>query len=395
MKKTRTRTTLCVLCASVMASYVMAAGQETPLKPYKPVTAQRLLKPDDGDWLMIRRTYDGWGYSPLDKINTSNVSKLKPMWMIETGEARVHESAPIVNGGVMFVTTPNNQVIALDAKTGAILWRYKRPRIAGALVPHDTNRGVALYGSNVYFATGESDRRRTRCADRKGTVDGDGRRQQGGVLHLARAARGQRQSDGRHVGRRIRRARVRRRARSGHRQRAVAHVHDSRSRRAGTRHLARRRRMEARRRADLGDRQLRSGDEPRLLGHRQRRTVDGRCAPGRQPLYDVGDRTRRHDRRAQRPLPISSERRVGLGRGVAAHPRRFQTQWQNRQRSDRRRAQRLFVVSRTPLGSARTGPSAPLGTGPSAPLRGQAPRLRSGQAPRLRSGQAPRLRSGG
>src|SRR5215470_14084007 len=61
------------LVASV-ASYaiLLAAGQELPplLKNYKPVTAQRLLKPDDGDWLTIRRTYDGWGYSPLDKINT-------------------------------------------------------------------------------------------------------------------------------------------------------------------------------------------------------------------------------------------------------------------------------------------------------------------------------------
>src|SRR5215467_7179878 len=77
---------LCVLCAAA-ASYVavIAAGQETtpPLKTYKPVTAQRLLKPEDGDWLMVRRTYDGWGYSPLDKINTSNVGRLKPVWRIE------------------------------------------------------------------------------------------------------------------------------------------------------------------------------------------------------------------------------------------------------------------------------------------------------------------------
>jgi len=153
MKKNHKRIALCVLCASV-ASYVVAAGQE--LKEYKPVTAQRLLKPEDGDWLMLRRTYDGWGYSPLDKINTSNVGRLTPVWMVETGESRVHESAPLVNRGVMFVTTPNNQVIALDAKRGAILWRYKRPRIPGALVPHDTNRGVALYGNKVYFAAGEA-----------------------------------------------------------------------------------------------------------------------------------------------------------------------------------------------------------------------------------------------
>jgi alcohol dehydrogenase (cytochrome c) len=153
------KTIVQVLCASV-ASYgiVLAAGQDTSpvLKNYKPVTARRLLKPEDGDWLMIRRTYDGWGYSPLKKINTRNVGRLKQVWMIETGEVRVHESAPIVNNGVMFVTTPNNQVIALDAKTGTVLWRYKRPRSPGALVPHDTSRGVALYGNKVYFAGGEA-----------------------------------------------------------------------------------------------------------------------------------------------------------------------------------------------------------------------------------------------
>ncbi len=148
-----------VLCASVASCVIAIAGaQELPpvLRSYTPVTAQRLLKPEDGDWLMIRRTYDGWGYSPLDRINTKNVSRLKPVWMIDTGETRVHESAPIVNGGAMFVTTPNNQVIALDAKTGTVLWRYRRPRIPGALVPHDTSRGVALYGNNVYFAAGDA-----------------------------------------------------------------------------------------------------------------------------------------------------------------------------------------------------------------------------------------------
>ncbi|HKF68450.1 MAG TPA: PQQ-binding-like beta-propeller repeat protein, partial [Vicinamibacterales bacterium] len=126
------------------------------LKNYQPVTAERLLKPGDGEWLMIRRTYDGWGYSPLDKITPANVTKLHPVWVFSTGEARVHESAPIVNGGVMFVTTPNNQVIAIDVRSGNVLWRYRRPRAAAALVPHDTSRGVALYGEKVYFAGGEA-----------------------------------------------------------------------------------------------------------------------------------------------------------------------------------------------------------------------------------------------
>ena len=91
------------------------------------VTAERLKQPADGDWLMVRRTYDGWGYSPLDQINTKNVSRLQPVWTMSTGMNNGHEAAPIVNGGVMFVSTSFNQVLALDAKSGNVLWRYRSP----------------------------------------------------------------------------------------------------------------------------------------------------------------------------------------------------------------------------------------------------------------------------
>ena len=68
-----------------------------------------------------------------------------------------HEAPPIVNNGVMFVATPGNQVIALDAKTGALLWRYRRPLRRGRRsLLHATSRGVALYGDKVFFAAGEA-----------------------------------------------------------------------------------------------------------------------------------------------------------------------------------------------------------------------------------------------
>ena len=134
----------------------VVAPMPAVLRNYQPVTLERLKSPEDSNWLMIRRTYDGWGYSPLTQITTSNVGKLKPVWVFATGEPRVHEAAPIVNGGVMFVSTPNNQVIAIDAKTGTVLWRYRRPRPTGSNVPHDTSRGVALYADKVLFAAGEA-----------------------------------------------------------------------------------------------------------------------------------------------------------------------------------------------------------------------------------------------
>jgi alcohol dehydrogenase (cytochrome c) len=126
------------------------------LRDYQSVSAERLANPEDGSWLSIRRTYDGWGYSPLSQITTDNVKNLRPAWIFSTGETKVHESAPLVNNGVMFVSTPNNQVIAIDVQTGNLLWRYKRPRPLGAVVAHDTTRGVALYGDKVYFAGGEA-----------------------------------------------------------------------------------------------------------------------------------------------------------------------------------------------------------------------------------------------
>jgi alcohol dehydrogenase (cytochrome c) len=127
------------------------------LQNYAPVTVERLKNPADGDWLMIRRTYNGWGYSPLTQINTANVSKLHLVWSTITGESRVHEAAPLVNNGAMFISTPNDQVIALDAKTGDILWRYRKQRPQGAVILHDVSRGVALYGDKVYYAAPEAE----------------------------------------------------------------------------------------------------------------------------------------------------------------------------------------------------------------------------------------------
>ena len=50
---------------------------------------------------------------------------LVPVWTFSTGVVEGHESPPMVNNGVMFVTTPQNQVLALNAETGDLIWRYK------------------------------------------------------------------------------------------------------------------------------------------------------------------------------------------------------------------------------------------------------------------------------
>ncbi len=126
------------------------------LQKYTPVTAERLKKPEDGNWLHFRRTYDGWGYSPLAEITPANVSRLQPVWSFATGQVEGHQAPPIVNNGVMFVATPGNQLLALNAKTGDLLWRYKRPLPEDMTPLHPTNRGVGLWGDKVLFAAADA-----------------------------------------------------------------------------------------------------------------------------------------------------------------------------------------------------------------------------------------------
>jgi alcohol dehydrogenase (cytochrome c) len=138
------------------AAATPAAPMPAVLRDYKPVTAERLKNPDAGDWLMVRRTWDGWGYSPLEQITPANVARLQPAWVVSTGVTNGHEAPPIVNNGVMFVATPGNQVIALDARSGTVLWRYKRPLAEDVVLLHGTSRGVALSGDKVFFASAEA-----------------------------------------------------------------------------------------------------------------------------------------------------------------------------------------------------------------------------------------------
>ena len=135
-----------------------AGIEPTPaaLRNYLPVTAARLRSPGDGEWLMNRRTYDGWGYSPLTQLTPANVAGLQPAWIVSTGALNGHEAAVIVNGDVMFAATPGNQVIALDVRTGTMLWRYRRPLAPTVIARHPTTRGVALYGDTVFLAANDA-----------------------------------------------------------------------------------------------------------------------------------------------------------------------------------------------------------------------------------------------
>jgi alcohol dehydrogenase (cytochrome c) len=114
------------------------------------------LAAQGGDWT----TYGGndWNqrYSTLKQINTSNVGQLVPRKIFQTGIARLgsFENTPIVQGGVMYVTTPYNTAMAYDLNTNKELWRYDHKLGTTIFCCGPNNRGVAIHGgAHVYMGT--------------------------------------------------------------------------------------------------------------------------------------------------------------------------------------------------------------------------------------------------
>ena len=98
----------------------------------------------------------GQRYSPLKQINAQTIGKLVPAWSFSFGgeKQRGQESQPLIHNGVMFVTASYSRIFALDAKTGAKLWKYEHRLPEGIMPCCDViNRGAALYDNLVIFAT--------------------------------------------------------------------------------------------------------------------------------------------------------------------------------------------------------------------------------------------------
>ena len=106
---------LIALFALALCTIALGA-QQTPRR-FVPVTDAMLQKPDPSDWLMWRRTLDGWGYSPLNQINRNNVSQLKMVWTRGMAAGNTQESTPLVYGGVMYLPNSGDYIQAFDART--------------------------------------------------------------------------------------------------------------------------------------------------------------------------------------------------------------------------------------------------------------------------------------
>ena len=142
-----------------MTRWLAAAAALTALAA-TPVQAQNAdaLKADattTGDVLTYGMGYNNQRYSPLTRINTSNVAKLAPAWSYSLNNPQGQESQPIIYDGVMYVTT-HNTTMALNPLSGKQLWKVEHE------LPQDVfkmaccgilNRGVAIFDGKIYRVT--------------------------------------------------------------------------------------------------------------------------------------------------------------------------------------------------------------------------------------------------
>ena len=109
------------------------------------------------NWAIYGHDYTNQRFSPLAQITTANVGSLKMAWMYQTGISRLgsFENSPTVVDGVMYVTTPYNTAMAVDARTGQQIWRYEhKPSITAPIYCcGPNNRGVAISGNSVFMGT--------------------------------------------------------------------------------------------------------------------------------------------------------------------------------------------------------------------------------------------------
>ena len=146
------RTFLVCFALTCAVSAVVPAAAQSPADSYTPVTDAQLVDPADGDWLMWRRTYGHWGHSPLSQINTSNVGTLRLAWAWTMAEG-LQETTPLVHDGMMFLVQACDFVEALDVRDGTRLWQYRREQVEHGANLACANRNGALYEDKLFVAT--------------------------------------------------------------------------------------------------------------------------------------------------------------------------------------------------------------------------------------------------
>ena len=152
-----------LIALSVGTTARQPAAQSQPptpalLQDFVPVTDQMLREPAPENWISFRNGYNLWGYSPLDQIDAGNVGELRLVWSRAMQEG-YQEVEPIVYNGVMYLANVEDIVQALDARTGDLLWQYRRnlpDNIANVTGTRYRYRNVSIYDDKIFLATNDA-----------------------------------------------------------------------------------------------------------------------------------------------------------------------------------------------------------------------------------------------
>jgi alcohol dehydrogenase (cytochrome c) len=143
-----------LILALVLVALASATTQAQRTTDFVPISDAVLQNPAPEDWLMWRRTFDSWGYSPLEQVDRNNVGNLRMVWTRGLAEGSLQQGTPLVYNGVMYMPNPRDVIQAIDAVTGDLIWEYRRDRpddlaeyMIGSLI--DTNRNLAIYGDLI------------------------------------------------------------------------------------------------------------------------------------------------------------------------------------------------------------------------------------------------------
>ena len=146
-----------LVLAGMLALPLPSAAQTPAPAGASAIDDARLRAPQPGEWLNHGRDFAETRHSPLDQINQGNITRLAPAWSAEVGSQGKIETTPIVANGVLYGTSTYSVVYAVDARTGALKWRWDPALVKGGIADGaarfccgPVNRGVAYYKGRVY-----------------------------------------------------------------------------------------------------------------------------------------------------------------------------------------------------------------------------------------------------
>ncbi|CAN0501050.1 unnamed protein product, partial [Discosporangium mesarthrocarpum] len=121
-----------------------------------PLSEAELRNPPAESWLMFRGNHASWGHSPLDAIDKDTVPNLQLAWALGMEPGGSNQATPLVHDGVIFLPNARDVITAHDATNGDLLWEYRHKRTAESWGSGDITRNLAIYGDKIFHSASDA-----------------------------------------------------------------------------------------------------------------------------------------------------------------------------------------------------------------------------------------------